>query len=200
MISFHLVLAGEESHSILDYLSERDLLALSECDRRLYRLALADCQWRPRTLKLCPKCKSGKVEKGRWFKSFLKLRLEYVRVNLVGANHDELYELANLSLLWELRTLVWAGQGLKTLTPKIWQLKALTDLDLTGNQLTTLPPEIGQLTAVTELGLSSNQLTTLPPEIGQLTALTDLWLYDNQLTTLPPMNLPTCLCFGKLLN
>jgi internalin A len=76
--------------------------------------------------------------------------------------------------------------GLWALPPELWQLTALTTLDLRGNQLAALSPEIRQLTALTGLNLGNNELTALPPEIGQLTALTDLQLHDNRLTKLPP--------------
>ncbi len=76
--------------------------------------------------------------------------------------------------------------GLTALPPELFQLTALTRLDLDGNHLTALPPELGQLTALTWLDLDKNQLTALPPKLGLLRALRLLFLNDNQLIALPP--------------
>jgi internalin A len=75
---------------------------------------------------------------------------------------------------------------LSHLSPELWQLSNLLELDLSQNQLSHLPPEIGQLTNLQKLFLHKNQLSHLPAEIGQLIRLLELSLYENQLSQLPP--------------
>jgi small GTP-binding protein len=76
-------------------------------------------------------------------------------------------------------------QGLTELPLGLFQLKQLTQLDLSSNNLTELPPAIIQLTNLTRLNLSDNNLTGLPSVIEQLTSLTTLILGGNNLTKLP---------------
>jgi len=77
------------------------------------------------------------------------------------------------------------GQGLRALSPGLFQFQFLKTLHLNNNNLTMLSPSIGQLRNLVHLNLSKNKLTILPPEIGMLSQLTDLWLFDNELVTLP---------------
>ena len=117
------------------------------------------------------------------------------RIKLCGQRDDGHLDLSGLALsrltplIWKLaklKQLNLSGNYLKILPPEIGQLLALTKLNLQGNQLTTLPIEIGRLAALTDLDLTGNQLTTLPSEIGRLAALTELGLAGNQLSSLPP--------------
>uniref|UniRef100_A0A8B9NDU9 Calponin-homology (CH) domain-containing protein n=1 Tax=Accipiter nisus TaxID=211598 RepID=A0A8B9NDU9_9AVES len=96
---------------------------------------------------------------------------------------------------------------LRSVSPAIANLQALTHLDLSRNQLTSLPaclcllplrvlnasnnrlaqlPEnIGALSALRQLDVSCNELRALPASVGQLKSLRDLNLRRNQLTVLP---------------
>ncbi|XP_069655811.1 leucine-rich repeat and calponin homology domain-containing protein 4 isoform X6 [Haliaeetus albicilla] len=96
---------------------------------------------------------------------------------------------------------------LRSVSPAIANLQALTHLDLSRNQLTSLPaclcllplrvlnasnnrlaqlPEnIGALGALRQLDVSCNELRALPASVGQLKSLRDLNLRRNQLTVLP---------------
>ncbi|MEH2105657.1 COR domain-containing protein [Nostoc sp.] len=68
---------------------------------------------------------------------------------------------------------------------KVFDLKWLEMLNLSGNQLTKLPEAIAGLQQLTSLNLSFNGLTNLPEAIAGLQQLTSLNLSYNQLINLP---------------
>ena len=95
--------------------------------------------------------------------------------------------------LWNLTALssldLGRNQLAGTIPMEIGNLKMLEGLDLSDNNLTgDMPKEIGQLTSLTHLHLGRNKLIgTIPTEIGNLKMLENLGLGDNQLTG----NVPT---------
>ena len=94
---------------------------------------------------------------------------------------DTLYSLAGL------RTLSLSSNPIRTLDPRIRNLKALKTLSIYEIGLTQLPSEIGNLTNLEELNLSKNGLSTVPREIAQfLIRLRKLDLTSNLLESLPP--------------
>ena len=90
--------------------------------------------------------------------------------------------------LWNLTALssldLGQNQLAGTIPTEIGNLKMLEDLDLSLNNLGgNIPNEIGQLTSLTQLHLYGNRLIgTIPAELGKLTTLDHLGLGDNQLT------------------
>jgi CCR4-NOT transcription complex subunit 6 len=78
-----------------------------------------------------------------------------------------------------------SGQGLRVLSPALFNYNFLTEIYVASNKLTQLPAAIGQLRALRHLDASNNQLKDLPPELGMCVFLKNLLLFDNQLTTLP---------------
>ena len=74
---------------------------------------------------------------------------------------------------------------------ELWNLTALSSLDLGQNQLAgTIPTEIGNLKMLEDLDLSLYNLGgNIPNEIGQLTSLTQLHLYGNRLIGTIPAEL-----------
>ncbi|XP_030749929.1 leucine-rich repeat-containing protein 40-like [Sitophilus oryzae] len=66
-----------------------------------------------------------------------------------------------------------------------WNLKPLTNLDLSSNVLTEVPGRIATFQDLTIINLQDNSLTCLPAEITTLTKLTRLILNHNKINTLP---------------
>ncbi|XP_018577027.1 leucine-rich repeat-containing protein 40 isoform X2 [Anoplophora glabripennis] len=66
-----------------------------------------------------------------------------------------------------------------------WNMKPLTNLDLSSNVLTNIPEKISMFQDLTVLNLQDNNLTTLPPELGNLTKLTKLSINHNKINNLP---------------
>ncbi|KAL2380302.1 Glucose-repressible alcohol dehydrogenase transcriptional effector [Blastomyces dermatitidis] len=79
----------------------------------------------------------------------------------------------------------FGGQGLRAISPALFNYTFLEKLYLNHNKLKTLPPTIGQLKSLTHLDVSGNELTELPEEIGMLINLKKLLLFDNNLHSLP---------------
>jgi CCR4-NOT transcription complex subunit 6 len=79
----------------------------------------------------------------------------------------------------------FGGQGLRALSPALFNYKFLNKLYLNHNKLKALPAAIGQLRSLVHLDLSGNEISELPEEIGMLTNLRKLYLFDNNLHTLP---------------
>lgn len=77
------------------------------------------------------------------------------------------------------------GRQLTALPDWLWNLKSLTDLDISGNRLTELPDSLGNLVALTRLDASDNGLVGLPDAVSKLTALTELILDGNEIKNLP---------------
>jgi CCR4-NOT transcription complex subunit 6 len=78
-----------------------------------------------------------------------------------------------------------SGQGLRNLSPPLFQYKFLRELYIASNKITQLPPSIGELRQLHHLDASFNQITELPPEIGMCTYLKQLLLFDNRIRNLP---------------
>ncbi|KAL6075956.1 PPM-type phosphatase domain-containing protein [Balamuthia mandrillaris] len=117
---------------------------------------------------------------------------------------------SGISRLGELQLLDLKYNRLKALPDEFCQLKALTEVTLTGNTIQTLPAHFDgsslsnlskldltqnrveefpqsllTLTSLTELGLERNRLSALPEGLSQLVNLKKLTLKDNRLKALP---------------
>ena len=79
----------------------------------------------------------------------------------------------------------FSGQGMKSLSPMLFQYEFLHKLYLDHNKLTRLDPSLGQLRHLSHLDISFNQIMELPEEIGMLVNLQELLVFDNGLQTLP---------------
>ena len=79
----------------------------------------------------------------------------------------------------------FGGQGLKAISPALFDYTFLDKVFFNFNKLSHLPSTIGQLRNLTFLDLSFNHITELPPEIGMLSNLRELLLFDNPIQTLP---------------
>ncbi|KAI9685387.1 MAG: Glucose-repressible alcohol dehydrogenase transcriptional effector [Bathelium mastoideum] len=79
----------------------------------------------------------------------------------------------------------FGGQGLKAISPALFDYTFLDKVFFNFNRLTVVPSAIGQLRNLTSLDLSFNHITELPPEIGMLSNLRELLLFDNPIQTLP---------------
>jgi Leucine-rich repeat (LRR) protein len=75
--------------------------------------------------------------------------------------------------------------GMPILSEEIWDLTALTDLDLTGNRLESLPFQMSKLTNLMSLKLDFNSFTSMPPIIRSLTGLRYLSYYETPLAFTP---------------
>ncbi len=78
-----------------------------------------------------------------------------------------------------------SGQGLRVLSPSLFQFTFLNELYLASNKITHVPASIGKMRNLRYLDLSNNQLSELPAEIGMCVYLKHLLLFDNELRTLP---------------
>ena len=79
----------------------------------------------------------------------------------------------------------FGGQGLKAVSPALFEYTFLDKVFFNFNKLTAIPPAVGHLRTLTCLDLSFNHITELPPEIGMLSNLRELLLYENPIQTLP---------------
>ncbi|KAK9451759.1 Endonuclease/exonuclease/phosphatase [Limtongia smithiae] len=77
------------------------------------------------------------------------------------------------------------GQGLRNISPNLFNYNFLDKLYLNHNRLTTLPVAIGNLGQLQYLDISGNLLTSLPTEIGMLKSLRTLLMFDNGIQSLP---------------
>lgn len=119
-----------------------------------------------------------------------------VRLDLAGLDLEEIPE-----EVWELDWLIQlnAGQAaieedgrktyyknqIRSLSPKIGNLKRLRTLDLGNNQLEVLPDSIGELRELEFFFLEYNQLSSIPESIGNLLKLRKLDLRFNRLSQIP---------------
>jgi Leucine-rich repeat (LRR) protein len=98
-------------------------------------------------------------------------------------------------IVFELSALTILDMSFNSLTTVVSgpfrQLKNLRELNLANNSLVSLPDEIGQLASLEVLSVESNLLKKLP-ELGSLKSLTTLIAYDNKLQA-APRNLPASL-------
>ncbi|KAK9476781.1 Endonuclease/exonuclease/phosphatase [Lipomyces japonicus] len=78
-----------------------------------------------------------------------------------------------------------SGQGLRNLSPALFNYDFLDKLYLNHNRLNTLPPAICKLKHLTILDISGNLLSAIPPEIGLAIGLKMLLLFDNNVSVLP---------------
>ncbi|KAJ5898992.1 Glucose-repressible alcohol dehydrogenase transcriptional effector [Penicillium taxi] len=79
----------------------------------------------------------------------------------------------------------FGGQGLRAMSPSLFNYIFLKELYLNHNKLKVLPSSIGELRLLTHLELSGNELTELPEEIGMLSKLQELRICDNNIRNLP---------------
>ena len=79
----------------------------------------------------------------------------------------------------------FGGQGLRALSPALFNYSFLTKLYLNHNNLDYLPPSVGRLKYLTHLDVSSNHLVELPEEMGMLVNMESLLLFDNKVQNLP---------------
>lgn len=86
----------------------------------------------------------------------------------------------------EWKSLDFGGQGLKQLTPSVFQYKFLDKLYLNNNKLASLPEAIKELKYLSFLDISLNALHALPEWVGLLSFLKELLLFDNHIEALPP--------------
>lgn len=78
-----------------------------------------------------------------------------------------------------------SGQGLSSLSPRLFQYDFLESLYLNNNKLTAVPPIIGKLRGLRVLDLSHNRISEVPPELGMCFNLRYLYLFDNYIKRLP---------------
>lgn len=95
-----------------------------------------------------------------------------------------------VSQLIGLQRLIVYANTLRSL-PRLGQLRALREVDVSNNQLTALPDDIGRLTQLNTLNIDNNRLIRLPASFVRLIRLKQLWLSNNQIERLPDG-------FGKL--
>lgn len=84
-----------------------------------------------------------------------------------------------------LRILRLSNNAIQKLSPNIFQLNFLEELDLSNNKLTTNNDDWTGLSKIRILNLKNNPITELPPSVGQLTTLEVLYLANTQITKLP---------------
>ena len=78
-----------------------------------------------------------------------------------------------------------SGQGLVSLSPRLFQYDFLESLYLNNNKLTFIPKSISKLRGLRTLDLSQNRISELPEELGMCFNLKYLYLFDNNIKTLP---------------
>ncbi|KAM3924063.1 leucine-rich repeat and calponin homology domain-containing protein 4 [Leptodactylus fuscus] len=86
--------------------------------------------------------------------------------------------------LVSLESLTLYHNCLRTLSPSLSNLQALTYLNISRNLLPSLPPHVCRL-PLTVLIASNNKLSSLPEEVGAMTSLRQLDLSCNELRSLP---------------
>ncbi|MDP3896478.1 MAG: leucine-rich repeat domain-containing protein, partial [Mesorhizobium sp.] len=118
-------------------------------------------------------------------------------VNSINLSGLGLTELAPLSVLPNLTTLVLEGNEISELAP-LGALRALTFLDLSGNKIANLAP-LSLLSALTELDLSANLIGNLRP-LSSNVALTRLHLAGNQISDVSPLRFLRALISLDLAN
>ncbi|KAI5963654.1 CCR4 [Candida pseudojiufengensis] len=110
---------------------------------------------------------------------------------------DELMEEQRMRLKTQGRQL-WcqldlSGQGLVSISPKLFHYDFLESLYLNNNKITQIPSEISKLRSLRTLDLSHNRISELPYELGLCFNLRYLYLFDNNIK-----NFPTS--FGNLIE
>jgi CCR4-NOT transcription complex subunit 6 len=100
-------------------------------------------------------------------------------------NRRRPYNLEKSEQRQEWHNLDMSGQGLRVLSPMLFNYDFLAELYVASNRITHLPADIGRLRQLRLLEASNNLISELPPEIGMCTELRRLLLFDNQLQDLP---------------
>ncbi|KAK9464638.1 Endonuclease/exonuclease/phosphatase [Lipomyces arxii] len=77
------------------------------------------------------------------------------------------------------------GQGIRNISPSLFNYQFLQKLYINHNRLTAIPAAICKLSQLMILDISGNLLTTLPSEIGLMKSLKMLLMIDNSIQNLP---------------
>ena len=91
-----------------------------------------------------------------------------------------------ISRLKNLRSLVFAGNPIESISGELFQLDNLVQLAFAACKLKHIPPEIAKLKNLEEVEFGGNEIISIPSEISQLSNLRELGLSGNQLNSLPP--------------
>ena len=91
----------------------------------------------------------------------------------------------NVYQLENLETFAFGGTDMKSINPKIGNLKKLKWLTLVANRITDLPDSFCFLSNLQGARLAKNEITHLPKNIGLLQNLRQITLYNNRLTSVP---------------
>ncbi|XP_053272018.1 leucine-rich repeat and calponin homology domain-containing protein 4 isoform X1 [Pleuronectes platessa] len=111
---------------------------------------------------------------------------QFISLETLSLYHNGMRSLSpSLGNLQALTYLNLSRNLLSSLPPSVFQLPLLRVLIVSNNKLSSLPASIHSLTHLRQLDISCNELQCLPAELGQLECLRDLNLRRNQLTTLP---------------
>ncbi|KCZ80443.1 hypothetical protein H312_02167 [Anncaliia algerae PRA339] len=78
-----------------------------------------------------------------------------------------------------------SNQGLRNISPEIFEHTFIRELNLDGNQIKEIPSEISKLEYLEIISASNNKLWRLPPEICKCKNLKTLDLSDNHLSSIP---------------
>lgn len=85
---------------------------------------------------------------------------------------------------------LWYGldlrnQGMKNLSPNLFDNTFIYELNLENNKLENLPSCIRKLKNLEILNISNNKIKNIPPELGKLINLREVYANNNQIRTLP---------------
>jgi Leucine-rich repeat (LRR) protein len=115
--------------------------------------------------------------------------LEYLNLGVETGHFQHRNQIKNLpnsiSKLVNLKTLIFADQGITQIPEGIFKLRNLVNLNLSGNKLMLLPNDISKLLNLNKLDLSSNLFDTVPKVIGELKNLKYLNLAMNKIKEIP---------------
>ncbi|XP_031155636.2 leucine-rich repeat and calponin homology domain-containing protein 4 isoform X1 [Sander lucioperca] len=111
---------------------------------------------------------------------------QFISLETLSLYHNGMRSMSpSLGNLQALTYLNLSRNLLSSLPPSVFELPLLRVLIVSNNKLCSLPASIHSLTHLRQLDVSCNELQSLPAELGQLECLRDLNLRRNQLTTLP---------------
>lgn len=76
-------------------------------------------------------------------------------------------------------------QGLRSLSPSLFLLHTIKELQLNNNELEFIPKDIYKMKSLERLNFSYNKIRCIPPEIGRMVQLKELFFNDNLISTVP---------------